>query len=333
VRARDAKAIQYERIPSKILQLDKALNGGIPLGKIIEFSGPYSGGKTTVSLKIAKEFQKLGKKVAFVDAEHSFDSEFAALIGVDLDELLISQPADQEEAINLIEMLIKSREINLVILDSVTALIPIRVLEKPAEDATIGIEAKMNNLLMRKVVSAFSPGNLLEEDNKPWCSLIMINQLRANMSMYGVDQPSGGYGIKFFKGIAIEFRKVAHLGIDGEEIKETKKEKWGQSIFFIVKKNKTGAPWGKGIVDFYYKDSNVCEAGKFDEVKDLTTILLENGLIERKGSWYYFGDAKFEGRRSLLDHLKNDKKIINKMRKKAEDLVYGGSVVAGKEKK
>jgi recombination protein RecA len=335
VPATKALAIQDIRVPTNLLTLDRALRGGVPLGKLIEFSGPYSGGKTTVALKIAAEFQKAGKMVAFIDSEKSFDSAWAALIGVDIEALLIAQPDDHEEAIDMIERLIRSRKVGLIVLDSISGLVPVRVLERSAEDMTIGIEARLNNLLMRKIVAAFAPGSLLEQENEPWCSFIMINQLRANMSMYGVDKPSGGYGIKFFKHIGVEFYRAGHLGCNGEEIKELKREKWGQVISFNVTKNKTSAPWGQGFLDFYYRDSALAKAGEFDLVKDLAGMAVETGLIQKQGSWFKFqydGEQySCQGIKQLRETLSEKAELYEYLCTEVRRKLYGGQEQEGVE--
>lgn len=313
-RAIDAKALHYERVTSGIQQFDYAIGGGVPLGRILEFSGPLSGGKTTFSLKIASEFQKAGKQVAFIDAEHSFDMGFAERIGVDLTDLIIAQTEDNEEAIDVIEMMVKSRAINLIILDSISSLVPLRVLEKSSEDVTMGIEAKLNNLLMRKVVTAMYGGDITDIINVPWCTLIIINQLRAKMSQYGTDEPGGGYGIKFFKSLAIDFRRTEHLGVKGEVIKKLNEEKYGQKIFFLVKKNKTSIPWKNGNVDFYYRDAEKFKAGQFDLGKELVEMAVQLEFIERRGYTYHYKKKKWVGKENLINDFNKNTELFEEIK-------------------
>jgi len=321
VSGREAVALQYERVPTGSLQFDLVLGGGIPLGRVIEFAGPESHGKTTLLLKIIAENQKHGRTCAFVDTEGSFDASYASLCGVNLDDLLLNKPTSLEEMIDLTEVLVASREVALIVIDSITGPVPLFVQGRSAEEQTIGVEAKLNNLFCRKVVTAMAPGDLRKEENKPWCSVLYTNQLRQGIGPYAIDEPGGGMGLKFFKSISIIIRRAAWLDEKGDAVTATNTPKFGQTIAFVVKKNKTARPHGIGEVDFYFKASKVCPAGQFDLMKDIVSTSIQLGLIDQRGAYFYIGDYSFQGKKQLVAALKNNREVYEFLQSRLRDQV------------
>lgn len=314
VRGRDAVALSYERIPTGSMQFDIALGGGIPLGRVIEFAGYESHGKTTMLLKIIAENQRLGKSCAFIDTEGSFDFPYAETCGIDLNELQFNKPLSLEEMIDLTEVLVASREIQIIAIDSITGPVPLHVQSRSADEPTIGVEAKLNNLFCRKIVTAMAPGDLRKEENRPWCVVLYTNQLRQGIGQYAMDAPGGGMGLKFFKSISVYFRRTAWLNEDGKPITATTDEKWGQSISFIAKKNKTSIPHGNGEVDFYFRDASVgVKAGGFDLLKELVLTSIAKGVIEQRGAYFYIGEKGFQGRDALVSALRTDREVYDEL--------------------
>lgn len=332
VRASDARAIVEKRISTGLLRFDFALGGGLPLGKIMEFVGKYSSGKTTICYEIVQQFQSLGRTCAFIDAEHSFSPHYASSLGVNVEDLLIAQPQNQEEAIDMIEVLIREKSVSLIILDSVSGLIPTHVLGRSADEPTMGVEAKLNNLLMRKVVAALAPGDLTDPENAPWCSLILVNQLRANMSMYGVDEGGGGYGMKFFKHISVEFRRSQWLGKNGEPVAGLQKERYGQTISYICKKNKTSSPFGKGEIDFYWKRAGSVGSFEFDKMKEVLELAVQFGIVEQRGSWFGSGATEAQGKDGFISLLRERKDVLNFLKSSISERIYRKRIVR-KERK
>jgi len=313
--ASEARALVYDRVPTGSLQLDLALGGGLPLGRITEFAGPESHGKTTAILRILAENQKLGRVCAFVDTEGSFDFDFARKIGVDLDALIFNAPASLEDMIDMVEVLVASREVSLIAIDSITGPVPTHVQGRSADEPTMGTEAKLNNLFCRKVVTAMAPGDLTKEENRPWCSVIYTNQLRDSFDMYGGPDVGGGWGLRFFKSISVLFRRAKWLDAVGGEVKETKAEKWGATLTFVAKKNKTAVPHGTGEVDFFFRDAAYVHAGQYDLLKDVLITATRFGLIEQRGAYYYVGGANFLGMEKLLQGLRTDLSVSEDLRR------------------
>ncbi len=312
VQAKDAKALAYERLPSGSVQLDRALGGGFPLGRIIEFLGLEGHGKTTVLLKTIAENQKAGRTCALVATEE-FDTKFARTLGVNLDELELSVPESLEEMIDLVEVLVASREIVVIGIDSITGGLPLFVQERSADEPTRGVEAKLNNLFCRKVVTAMAPGNLTKKENRPWCTVIYTNQLRATMGSSKFPLPpeaGGGMGLKFFKSISVFFRRLQWINNVGKVAKASKDKKWGQTIMFMAKKNKTFIPYGMGEIDFYFRDSKVVRAGQYDSLRELIALATELNVIKQKGSYFYIANERFQGKEILIDALRADMGIM-----------------------
>ena len=315
-KASDAKALVYKRIPTGSMQLDAALGGGIPLGRIVEFAGPETHGKTTVLLKIIAENQRRGQTCAFIDTEGSFDFTFAKTLGVNLKELEFNAPVSQEAMIDLVEVFVASREVQVIGIDSITGTVPTHVQGRSAADPTMGVEAKLNNLFCRKVVTAMAPGDLTKVENQPWCAVIYTNQLRdAIGGFHSAPTGGGGWGLKFFKSIGVEFRRLNWLGANGEAVVTTKAEKWGQTISFVMKKNKTAVPHGVGEIDFYFKDTVTVKAGEYDLLKEAIMTAIKLDVIRQSGAYFYIGENSFQGMDNLVSVLRSDREIVSSLRK------------------
>ncbi|MGL4366886.1 MAG: recombinase RecA [Brevinemataceae bacterium] len=273
-------------IPTGALTLDLALGvGGIPYGRITEIYGPESSGKTTLTLNIIAEAQKQGVTCAFIDAEHALDAEYARNIGVDIDNLLISQPDNGEQALEITEALVRSGAIELIVIDSVAALVPKNEIEGNMGDSVMGMQARLMSQALRKLTHIVS---------KAKCAIIFINQIRMKIGViYGSPETTtGGMALKFYSSVRIEIRRKEQLKRGDEII--------GNLINAKVIKNKMAPPhktasfeirFGKGI-------------SKIACIVDAATEL---GIIERKGSWYFQGEERIgQGRDNVIQLLEND---------------------------
>ena len=270
-------------IPSGSLTLDMALGiGGYPQGRIIEIYGPESSGKTTFSLHAIAEVQKQGKKAAFIDAEHAIDPVYAKNLGVDVDELILSQPDSGEQALEIVEILVGSQAIDLIVVDSVAALVPQAELDGEMSDATIGLQARLMSKAMRKL------SGLL---NKSECSIIFINQLREKIGiMFGNPETTpGGRALKFYSSVRLEVRRSEAIK-NGTDIV-------GNRTNIKVVKNKVAPPFKTAQVDIMYGEG----ISKTGELVDVGTEL---EIIEKSGAWYsYEGEKIGQGRENVKKYL------------------------------
>lgn len=276
-----------------ILSLDKALGGGIAEGRIIEVFGPESSGKTTLTLHAIAETQAAGKVAAFIDAEHAFDPIYAAALGVDMNQLIFSQPSSAEEALEVVDTLAKSGALSLIVIDSVAALVPQKELEGDMGDSTMGQQARLMGQAMRKLTGITAKNN---------CTLIFINQIRMKLGiMFGnPETTSGGNALKFYASQRIDVRRRGQIkagtGDDAEVI--------GNETEVKVIKNKVAPP---------YKSCNfVINYGTgVDKEKDILTLAVENNIITKAGAgWYSIGDKKLgQGETNILNLLKTDSKF------------------------
>lgn len=273
-------------IPSGSLTLDLALGiGGYPQGRIVEIYGPESSGKTTFSLHAIAEVQKQGKKAAFIDAEHAIDPVYAKNLGVNIDELILSQPDSGEQALEIVEILIGSQAIDLIVVDSVAALVPQAELDGEMSDATIGLQARLMSKAMRKL------SGLL---NKSHCTIIFINQLREKIGiMFGNPETTpGGRALKFYSSVRLEVRR-------GEAIKNGT-EIMGNRTNIKVVKNKVAPPFKTAQVDIMY-GQGISRTG---EIVDLGAEL---EIIDKSGAWYsYQGEKIGQGRENVKKYLEEN---------------------------
>lgn len=277
-------------IPTGSLALDVALGiGGVPRGRVVEIYGPEASGKTTLSLQIMSEAQKDGGIVAFVDAEHALDPVYAKRLGVDVDNLLISQPDTGEQALEIVEMLIRSGAIDVVVIDSVAALVPRAEIEGEMGDAHVGLQARLMSQAMRKLTGAIS---------KSQTTAIFINQLREKVGvMFGSPETtSGGRALKFYASIRIDIRRIDTIK-QGTEIV-------GNRVRAKVVKNKMSPPFRQAEFDIMYGEGISKEGSLID-------IGVEVEVIGKSGSWYTYGDLRLgQGRESAKQFLKENQDMV-----------------------
>ena len=278
--------LDVDVIPSGSICLDAALGiGGYPKGRIIEIYGPESSGKTTLALTAISEAQKKGGQAAFVDAEHAIDPVYAAALGVNIDELILSQPDNGEQALEIVDMLASSEAVDIIVVDSVAALVPQSELEGGMSDSNVGAHARLMSKAMRKLTGVLNKSN---------CTVIFINQLREKVGVvYGNPEvTTGGRALKFYASIRIDIRKA-------EAIKEGDKI-LGNSVNIKVVKNKVAPPFKSCKVDLIFGEG-------FSKVGELLDLALDNNLAKKSGSWYeILGERAGQGRDAakqyLLDH-------------------------------
>ena len=296
----DRVSVKVDAISSGSLLLDAALGiGGYPKGRVIEIYGPESSGKTTVALHAIASAQKKGGRAAFIDAEHAIDPEYAKRLGVNVDELILSQPDSGEQAMEIVEILIKSQSVDLVVVDSVAALVPQAELDGEMSDAQVGAQARLMSKALRKITGLL---------NKSECSIIFINQLREKVGiMFGNPETTpGGRALKFYSTIRLDVRK-------GEAIKNGA-EIVGNVVNIKVVKNKVASPFKTASVDLVYG----LGINREGEVLDLAS---NNEIVKKSGAWYdYNGERIGQGREAakkyLLEHGDILLEIENKVREK-----------------
>ena len=291
-----------EIIPTGCLTLDAALGiGGMPRGRIIEIYGPESSGKTTVALHVVAEAQKLGGTAAFIDAEHALDPVYAANIGVNMDELYISQPDTGEQALDICESLVKSAAIDIIIVDSVAALTPKAEIDGEMGDSFIGLQARLMSQALRKLTAVV---------NKTKTCVIFINQLREKVGvMFGSPETTtGGKALKFYSSIRLDVRKIDTLK-DGDQFV-------GNRTRVKVVKNKLASPFKTAEFDLVY--------GKgISKIGCLLDVALENGIIEKSGSWFSYGDQKIgQGKENVKAYLEQNEELKAELEAKVKDILF-----------
>ncbi len=290
------QSLNIEVIPTGSLSLDLALGiGGIPRGRIIEIYGPESSGKSTLVLHMMAEAQKKGGLVALIDAEHSFDPEYAKVIGLDLNRLLISQPDTGEQALEIAETLVRSNAVDIIAIDSVAALVPKVEIEGEMGEAQMGLQARLMSQALRKLAGAIS---------KSKSCLIFTNQLRMKIGvMFGNPETTpGGMALKFYASVRLDIRRIGQIK-EGENI-------IGNNTKVKVVKNKVSAPFKLALFDIMYKQG-ISQEG---EALDIGTSL---GIIQKSGSWYEYEKNKIgQGREAAKQHLLDNPKLKQEIDKK-----------------
>ena len=315
MRLGDSMNLSVEVIPTGSLALDLALGiGGVPKGRIIEIYGPESSGKTTLALHILAQAQKQGGEVAFIDAEHALDPSYARALGVNIDDLLISQPDTGEQALEITEALVRSGAIEVVVVDSVAALVPKTEIEGEMGDAYVGLHARLMSQALRKLAGAISKTN---------CIVVFINQLREKVGvMYGNPEvTTGGRALKFYASVRIEVRRTETL-----EDKDNK-EKVGNHTKAKVVKNKMAPPFREAEFDIMYGEG----ISRNSELVDLGVKL---DLVQKSGSWYSYNGQSWQGKKGITAYLKENPDVAGELesaiRKDFFKLMGSQSLIAAK---
>ena len=303
MRMGDAAVEEVEVIPSGSLGVDIALGiGGYPRGRVIEIYGPESSGKTTLTLHAIAEVQKLGGIAAFIDAEHAFDRAYAEKLGVNTEELIISQPDNGEQALEIADNLIRSGAIDLVVVDSVAALTPKAEIEGEMGDSKVGLHARLMSQALRKLTGTISKTN---------CTCFFINQLREKIGvMFGnPETTTGGNALKFYASVRIDIRRSTQIK-DGEEVV-------GNRIRVKVVKNKVAPPCRSAEFDIYYGEG-ISKAG------ELIDLGVQHGIVTKSGSWFSYGDTKLgQGRDAVRQLLKDNQELADELEVKIAAVLRG----------
>jgi len=295
----DASKVKVETISTGSISLDKALGGGIPKGRIIEIYGPESSGKTTLALHAISEVQKSGGTAAFIDAEHALDPEYAKRIGVNTEELLISQPDNGEQALEIVETLTRSGGIDLIVIDSVAALTPKAEIEGMMGDSHMGLQARLMSQALRKLTSIIS---------KTGTTVIFLNQLRMKIGiMFGnPETTTGGNALKFYASVRLDIRSIDK--VNGTNDEGEGKEVTGRRVRVKVTKNKVAPPFKQAEFDIMFNEG-ISKAG------DLLDTAVESKLVNKAGAFYTYKTTKIgQGRENAKQFLNDNEKIYGEIR-------------------
>jgi len=297
----DMKRVDVDAISTGSISLDWALGvGGVPRGRVIEIFGAESSGKTTLALHILAEAQKKGGVCAFIDAEHALDPEYAKKIGVNINDLLISQPDSGEQALEIVETLVRSKEISVIVIDSVAALTPKTEIEGEMGDQQIGLQARLMSKALRKLSAIIS---------KTGTTVVFLNQTRMKIGVMFGDPTTtpGGMALKFYSSVRIRLTKLAQI--------KRKDEIIGSRIRTKVVKNKVAAPFRTVEFDIYYNEG-------ISKLADIINIGLKNNIIKRRGSWYEFKENKIgQGMEGAKEFLKENNKIMKELEKEVREQI------------
>ena len=290
------KAMEVEAIPTGALSLDVALGiGGIPKGRIIEVFGPESSGKTTLALHMIAEAQKAGGEAAFIDAEHALDPVYAKHLGVDIDNLIVSQPDTGEQALEIAEALVRSGAIDIIVVDSVAALVPKAEIDGDMGDAHVGLQARLMSQALRKLTGVLNKSNT---------AIVFINQLREKVGiMFGNPETTpGGRALKFYSSVRLDIRRIENIKQDGEVV--------GSRVRVKVVKNKVAPPFREAEFDITYGKG----ISKTGNIVDLAVNL---DIIQKSGSWFgYDGTRIAQGRENVKKYLEENPEVMEEIEKK-----------------
>ncbi|MCU0544184.1 MAG: recombinase RecA [Oscillatoriaceae cyanobacterium Prado104] len=307
VRLGDATRMKVETISTGALTLDIALGGGLPKGRVIEIYGPESSGKTTLALHAIAEVQKSGGIAAFVDAEHALDPTYASVLGVDIENLLVSQPDTGEMALEIVDQLVRSVAVDIVVVDSVAALVPRAEIEGDMGDSHMGLQARLMSQALRKIT-----GNI----GKSGCTVIFLNQLRQKIGVtYGnPETTTGGNALKFYASVRLDIRRIQTLKKGSDE--------YGNRTKVKVAKNKVAPPFRIAEFDIVF--------GKgISTLGCLTDLAEEMGVITKKGSWYsYNGDNIAQGRDNVIKNMEEKPEFRNQIEQLVKEKLATGAVVS-----
>jgi len=300
MKLREARPVNVDVIPTGSISLDIALGvGGVPRGRVIEVYGPESSGKTTLALHICAEAQKEGGVAAFVDAEHALDPDYAKRIGVNTDELLISQPDSGEQALQIVETLVRSGQVDVIVVDSVAALVPKAEIAGEMGEFQIGLQARLMSSALRKLSGIISKTKTL---------VVFLNQTRMKIGVvFGNPETTpGGLALKFYSSVRIELRRTAQIK-HGDEI-------IGNRVRAKIVKNKVAAPFKTTEFDIYYNEG-------ISRIADLINYGIKMGVIKKAGSWLQFEDAKLgQGMEGSKTFLKENPAVSKKIEKKVKEI-------------
>lgn len=286
---------KVECVPSGSLSLDLALGGGVPRGRVVEIYGPESSGKTTLTLHAIAEVQKNGGTAAFIDAEHALDPAYAKRIGVDIDNLLLSQPDNGEQALEIVETLVRSNAVDLIVVDSVAALVPRAEIEGDMGDSLPGLQARLMSQALRKLTSVI---------NKSKATVIFINQIRMKIGvMFGnPETTTGGNALKFYSSVRMDIRRIGQIK-QGEEV-------IGNRVRVKVVKNKIAPPFRQAEFDVMY-NKGISKSG------DVLDLAVEKGIVDKAGAWFSYKDQKIgQGREAAKSFLDQNPKELEEIDKK-----------------
>ena len=307
----DAQGVDV--VPSGSILLDEALGvGGYPRGRIIEMYGPESSGKTTLALHAIAEAQKLGGIAAFVDAEHALDPVYAKNLGVNIDELWVSQPDTGEQALEITENLVRSGAVDIIVVDSVAALTPQKEIEGDMGDAMMGLQARLMSQALRKLTAIV---------NKSKCIIVFINQIRMKIGvMFGnPETTTGGNALKFYSSVRLEIRRIESIDGKGEE------DAIGNRVRVKVVKNKVAPPFRKVELDIYFGKGISATASLLDSA-------VKHGIIDKRGAWYTRGDEKVgQGKENAINFLTQNPEYAKQIEAQIRAEVFPGQVLKTKE--
>jgi recombination protein RecA len=293
----EAHRTAVECVPTGSLSLDIALGGGIPKGRIVEIYGPESSGKTTLTLHAIAEIQRAGGTAAFIDAEHALDPAYAKRLGVDVDNLLISQPDNGEQALEIAETLVRSSAVDLVVIDSVAALVPRAEIEGDMGDSHMGLQARLMSQALRKLTGVINRSNT---------TVIFINQIRMKIGvMFGnPETTTGGNALKFYASVRMDIRRISQIK-QGDEI-------IGNRTRVKVVKNKIAPPFRQAEFDIMY-NKGISRSG------DVLDLAVDRGIVEKSGAWFAYNDAKIgQGREATKAYLEENPKVMEELAKKVK---------------
>jgi recombination protein RecA len=293
--------VDVQALSTGALSLDAALGiGGLPRGRVTEIFGPEASGKTTLTLSVVAEAQKKGGVAAFIDAEHAFDPTYAKKLGVNLDDLLISQPDTGEQALEIVEMLIRSNAVDVVVVDSVAALVPKAEIEGEMGDSFVGLQARLMSQAMRKLTGAIS---------KSKTALIFINQLREKIGvMYGNPETTpGGRALKFYCSIRLDIRRIEHIK-QGDRVV-------GSRVRVRVVKNKVAPPFRQAEFDLLHEEG-------ISKIGDMIEIGTNTGLLQKSGTWLSYGEVKLgQGKEGAKSFIRENPNLLSELESKLREKI------------
>ena len=308
MRLGDATRMRVETISSGAMTLDLALGGGLPKGRVIEIYGPESSGKTTLALHAIAEVQKSGGIAAFVDAEHALDPAYAGALGVDIENLLVSQPDTGEAGLEIVDQLVRSAAVDIVVIDSVAALTPRAEIEGDMGDAHVGLQARLMSQALRKIA-----GNI----GKSGCTVIFLNQLRQKIGIsYGnPETTTGGNALKFYASVRLDIRRI-------QTLKKANEGEYGNRVKVKVAKNKVAPPFRIAEFDIIF-GKGISTLGCVIDLAE------ETGIINRRGAWYsYNGDNIAQGRDNTIKYMEENAEVAKNIQQQVREKLAMGAVVS-----